>query len=87
MLQLKTYRKMQKTHRCGYVSCFFQKETDKKLIKNGVDYLETYEKRVKTLISENQNKTRKPQLLLAEQIKEVTKVVLDRWQPYIAKYP
>ena len=66
---------------------FLEKETDKKIIKRGVDYLKTYGSRVKTLISENQNKSRKPQLLLEEQVKEVTNVVQNNWQPYIAKYP
>jgi hypothetical protein len=87
MLQLKTNRKMQKTHRCGYVSDFLRIETKKNFLKSGVRPLETYENRVKTHKSENQPEIRKPQLLPEEQIKEVTKVVLDRWQPYIAKYP
>lgn len=84
---LKTNKKIQKTHRCEYVLLFLEKETDKKIVKRGVDYLKTYGSRVKTLISENQNKSRKPQLLLEEQVKEVTNVVQNNWQPYIAKYP
>ena len=84
---LKTNKKIQKTHSCEYVLLFLEKETDKKIIKRGVDYLKAYGSRVKTLISENQNKSRKPQLLLEEQVKEVTNVVQNNWQPYIAKYP
>lgn len=87
MLQLKTNRKMQKTHRCGYVSDFLRIETKKNFLKSGVRPLETNGNRVKTHKSENQPEIRKPQLLPEEQIKGVTKVVLDRWQPYIAKYP
>lgn len=43
MLLLKTNKKIQKTHRCEYVSLFLEKETDKKIIKSGVDYLKTDE--------------------------------------------
>ena len=84
---LKTNKKIQKNNRCSYVLDFLKKKTDKKRLKSNVRYLKTYGNRVRTDISETHNKRSKPQLLPEEQIKEVTKVVLDRWQPYIAKYP
>ena len=87
MLYLKNNKKIQKTHRYSYVSDFLRIETKKNFLKSGVRPLKTYGNRVKTHKSENQPEIRKPQLLPEEQIKEVTKLVLDRWQPYIAKYP
>ena len=84
---LETKQKIQKTHRCSYVLDYLEKKTDQKRLKSAVRYLKTYGNRVKTDISETYNKRSKPQLLPEEQIEGVTKVVLDKWQPYIAKYP